>query len=163
MKSPALALLLALSATQAAATPAPAAATPLASAQADAGEEILVIARSTGIPVWSVDGPNGRLVLVSSLSPVPPGTKWEPGRMSGAVRKANRVLFLNGVQASLSPFQAVGWYLKFRNRATLPGKQRLSDMLAPADLARLEALQRRGVIRPRLGAAQPASPVDRAA
>ena len=111
-------------------------------------QEVVVTARRTGIPVWSVQGPQGTLVLVSSISPVVPGTKWEPGLLSQAVQKADRVLFLNGVQASVSPFQAVGYYLKFRNRATLSKGQGLGQMLSPQDLQRLGALQRRGVLKP---------------
>lgn len=111
------------------------------------GQEVVVTARRTGIPVWSVEGPRGTLVLVSSISPLAPGTKWEPGSLTSAVSKADRVLFLNGAQGSASPFQAVGWYLKFRNRATLPKGQTLRQMLPPQDLQRLSMLERRGVLK----------------
>jgi hypothetical protein len=113
----------------------------------EAEQEVVVTARRTGIPVWSVRGPRGTLVLVSSIGPVPAGTRWEPGSLGAAVKQADRVLFLNSFEASISPVQALGFYLKYRSRAKLPAGQTLHSLLTPGDLQRLAALERRGIVK----------------
>jgi uncharacterized protein YbaP (TraB family) len=127
-----------------AASAVPGAAQGPSAAQAD---EIVVTAQRTGIPVWRVNSPTTTLVLIGSIEDVARDTKWDPAALTETLVKADRIMFPSITQVSASPFSMIGYLVKWRKQATLPGKQTLQSMLPPAQYQRLVALQRKGVLK----------------
>jgi uncharacterized protein YbaP (TraB family) len=109
-------------------------------------EDIVVTGRRSGIPVWHVHGPMTSVVLVGAINGVTKDTRWDPGALTEALRKADRVLFPESIALTASPFAAIGYLAKWRAQASLPKGQSLQQMMPPEQFARLVALQRRGVI-----------------
>lgn len=109
-------------------------------------EDIVVTGRRSGIPVWHVHGPTTSVVLVGAINGVTKDTRWDPGALTEALRKADRVLFPEALALQASPFAMIGYLAKWRAQASLPKGQSLQQMMRPEQFARLAALQRRGII-----------------
>lgn len=116
--------------------------------QTEQVDEIFVTARRSGIPVWKVTGPKSTVLLVGAIDEVSKATKWEPGSLASALRKADRVMFPQAVQLTLSPFAMFGLAVKVIRMSKLPKGQTVAAMLPPAQFSRLVALQRKGVLKP---------------
>lgn len=110
-------------------------------------EEILVIGRRSGAPMWRVTGEETTIVLVGGINGVSKTTKWDPESLIEALRRADRVMFPQSMALTASPFQAIGWLAKWKAMASLPKGQDLAQFVAPEHLARLAALEARGAAR----------------
>ena len=111
------------------------------------GEEIVVTAQRSGIPVWRVTGRGGTAVLVGSIGDVAPGTKWNPGPLDAALAKADRVMFPESLRArNYGLFSIAGALGKFLKQASLPKGQTLQALTTPEQWARLVSLRDRGVL-----------------
>ena len=115
--------------------------------QAEQVEEIVVTARRSGIPVWRVKGPTTTVVLVGSIAEVSKATRWEPGSLTSALRRADRVMFPQTVQLTASPFAMVGFVFKLIRMSKLPKGQSLRTMMPAEQFNRLFALERKGVVK----------------
>lgn len=124
----------------------PATAQPLDGALPDANE-IVVTAQRTGAPVWRVTSGTTTLILIGSVETITKDTHWRPEALALALRGADRVMFPSMLGITASPFQAIGWYAKWRRQASLPKGTTLSAMLSASQLAQLSALQKRGLLR----------------
>ncbi len=128
-----------------------AAAQPAGTNQADpaitAPEEIVVTAQRTGAPVWRIRSSTTTLVIIGSIPQITRDTAWSPHALERTLLGAAQVMYPTSVAVSASPFQAIGWFAKYKRQATLPKGQSLTSMLSPSQLARLTALQRRGLVR----------------
>lgn len=111
------------------------------------GDEIVVVARRSGIPVWRVSGPRSTVVLVGSIGSVAPGTQWDPTALDEALARADRVMFPEAIRADLGLFSVIGLLGKWRAQATLPRGQTLQALVTPQQWARLLALRERGVLK----------------
>jgi hypothetical protein len=110
-------------------------------------EEILVIGRRSGAPMWRVTGENGTIVLVGGINGVSKTTKWDPESLMEALRRADRVMFPQSMALTASPFSAIGWIAKWKKMASLPKGQSLAQFVAPDHMRRLAALEVRGVAK----------------
>lgn len=54
--------------------------------------EIVVSARRSGAPMWTINTPSGTVLLVGEIRAVPKSTPWEPERLRDATLEANRVI-----------------------------------------------------------------------
>jgi hypothetical protein len=118
-----------------------------ASSGEDQAEEILVIGRRSGAPMWRVTGEQTTIILVGGINGVSKTTKWDPESLMQALRRADRVMFPQSMALTASPFSAIGWIAKWRKMASLPKDQSLGQFLAPEHMQRLAALQARGVAK----------------
>jgi len=98
-------------------------------------DDIVVVARSSGAPVWRVRNGPGTVILVGSILSVPRETPWRPQALEAAVAQADAVIL------SQSATMSLGDYFRMRRaRATLPEGATTADYL-DADLQRrLEGL-----------------------
>jgi uncharacterized protein YbaP (TraB family) len=140
----ALALCLAVPAMAQTPTPTPAQASVTDAAQAD---EILVLGRRSGAPMWRVTGEDTTIILVGGINGVSKATKWDPEALIEALRRADRVMFPQSMALTASPFSAIGWIAKWKKMGSLPKGQSLHQFLAPEHIRRLEALEARGVAK----------------
>lgn len=110
-------------------------------------EEILVIGRRSGAPMWRVTGEDTTIILVGGINGVSKATKWDPESLVEALRRSDRVMFPQGMVLTASPFAAIGWLAKWKKMGSLPKEQSLAQFVAPDHLRRLEALSARGIAR----------------
>jgi hypothetical protein len=116
-------------------------------AEADQAEEIVVIGRKSGVPMWTVRSETTTLVLVGSIEGVSKTTTWSPDALTEALRKADRVWFpeMQGFTASL--FSAIGWVAKYNAMGSLPKTESLRQYASAQDMTRLAALSQRKMVR----------------
>jgi len=110
-------------------------------------EDIVVTARRSGAPMWTVRSDTTTLVLVGAIRSVSKTTKWDPAALTAALRKADRVVFPEMHTFTASPFSLFGWLAKWNAMGSLPKGQSLADLASPEDLRRLAALSARGRVR----------------
>lgn len=128
------------------AAPAAAQTTPAAATTGQSqADEILVIGRRSGAPMWRVTGEDTTIILVGGINGVSKATKWDPESLVEALRRADRVMFPQGMVLTASPFAAIGWLAKWKKMGSLPKEQSLAQFVAPDHLRRLEALSARGL------------------
>jgi uncharacterized protein YbaP (TraB family) len=111
-------------------------------------EDIVVVARRSGVPVWRVTGPQTTVVLVGSIGSVAPGTQWDPASLDSALAKADRIMFPEALSVNLGLFSLISTIGKWRAQASLPAGQTLQSMATPEQWARLVALRDRGILKP---------------
>lgn len=112
-----------------------------------AAEDVVVIARRSGIPVWRVNGPTTTIVLVGSITKVAADTRWDPIPLEAALLKADQVMFPQSAFISFGLFSGIGMLRKFLAQRTLPKGQTLQMMMTPEQFGRLVALRRQGVLK----------------
>jgi uncharacterized protein YbaP (TraB family) len=131
--------------TPAAPVAAQAAPAPVSSTGQSQADEILVIGRRSGAPMWRVTGEDTTIILVGGINGVSKATKWDPESLVEALRRSDRVMFPQGMVLTASPFAAIGWLAKWKKMGSLPESQTLAQFVAPDHLRRLEALSARGL------------------
>jgi len=125
---------------------------PAASAQKSADdraqvEDIVVTGRKSGVPMWIVRGDTTTLVLVGTIEGVSKTTYWDPGALTDALRKADRVVFPQSHVFTANLFSAIGWIAKWNAMGSLPKGQSLSAIAGPGAMRRLAALRAKGAVR----------------
>jgi len=100
-------------------------------------EDIVVIARRSGAPVWRVQNGDATVIVVGSLSDVPADTPWRPEALEAAVAKADFVILSQSATMSLGDF-----FRMRRARARLPEGTTTADYLTPDWQARLTGRER---------------------
>lgn len=113
---------------------------PPASAQ-DAVEEVVVTARRSGAPMWTIRTPNGVILLVGEIANVPKSTSWQPESLEAATRRAQHVIL--GTRAKVSPGDILRIIFKGGKLTKLPKDRVAADYLDAGRLARLRALEAR--------------------
>ena len=109
-------------------------------------EEILVIGRRSGAPMWRVTGEETTIVLVGAIQGISKTTKWDPESLTEALRRADRVMFPQAQAYTVgSPFKLIGWFAKWKDMGSLPKTQSLEQFVAPEHMRRLAALQAAGM------------------
>jgi len=91
--------------------------------------------------MWTVDTPNGAVLLVGEIREVPETTRWRPDRLEAAARGADRILL--GTRAKISPGDIFRLIFNGGKLVRLPEKRVAADYLAPAQLQRLTMLEKR--------------------
>lgn len=110
-------------------------------------EEILVVGRRSGIPMWRVSSDKTTLILVGTIDGVTKATRWDPEPLVEALRMSDRVMFPQTQVITASPFAMAGYLAKWRRQAKLPKGQTLEDFLPPEQFQRLLSLQQRGIAK----------------
>ncbi|WP_312815502.1 TraB/GumN family protein [Brevundimonas sp.] len=102
-------------------------------------EEIVVVARRAGLPIWTVRrGDEGVLILAGMIREVPKDFEWRTQALEDAVTRSDRVLFAQEGRASPADIFRILW--RSRTIAILPNDTRAADYLSVEDMARLTAL-----------------------
>lgn len=102
-------------------------------------EEIVVVARRAGLPIWTVRrGDEGVLILAGMIREVPKDFEWRAQALEDAVTRSDRVLFAQEGRASPADIFRILW--RSRTIAILPDDTRAADYLSVEDMARLTAL-----------------------
>jgi hypothetical protein len=107
-------------------------------APAESENAIIVTARLSGAPMWTIDTPSGTVILVGEIRAIPKTTPWEPARLEEATRAADRVIL--GARPKISPGDIFRLMFSGGKLTRLPGKSVAADYLDAAQLQRLEAL-----------------------
>lgn len=110
-------------------------------AAADPNDEIVVTARRSGAPMWTIATRAGVVVLVGEIAEVPKVTPWRPERLEGATDRAQRVIL--GTKAKVSPGDILRLIFRGGGLTKLPKDRTAADYLDPRQLARLHALETR--------------------
>lgn len=103
--------------------------------------EIVVTARLSGAPMWTVETDQGAVVLVGEIREVPEATPWQPERLQAATKGAQRVLL--GTKAKVSPGDIFRLIFSGGRLTKLPERTIAADYLTPAQLRRLAVLETR--------------------
>lgn len=106
-----------------------------------ASEEIVVTARRSGAPMWTIETPAGIVILVGEIAEVPKATPWRPERLEGATDRAQRVIL--GTKAKVSPGDILRLIFKGGALTKLPKGRVAADYLNARQMKRLRALETR--------------------
>ncbi len=112
-----------------------------ATAPADVSDDIVVTARRSGAPMWTIDTSAGVVILVGEIAEVPKATPWQPERLEAATGRAQRIIL--GTKAKISPGDIFRLIFKGGRLTKLPKGRVAADYLNPQQLRRLQALERR--------------------
>ena len=117
-------------------------AAPLNAAASDgANDEIVVTARRSGAPMWTIATGTGVVLLVGEIAEVPKATPWRPERLEGATERAQRVIL--GTKAKVSPGDILRLIFRGGKLMKLPKDRTAADYLDTRQLERLRALETR--------------------
>lgn len=106
-----------------------------------ANDEIVVTARRSGAPMWTIETRAGVVILVGEIAGVPKATPWRPERLEGATDRAQRVIL--GTKAKVSPGDILRLIFKGGGLIKLPKGRVAGDYLDAAQMKRLHALETR--------------------
>lgn len=104
-------------------------------------EPIVVTARRSGAPMWTVTAGDSTVLLVGAIDGVPRSVAWRPDALEAATLRADRILLGTGVEGSLSDVLRLIW--RSRTLTRLPDGRTSADYLSPEWEARLDALEAR--------------------
>jgi hypothetical protein len=114
--------------------------TPSAPASQEATEldEVVVLARRSGAPMWTITRGDSTLILVGSIRAIPRDVTWHPDALEQATAKADLILLPQEGRASFSDILRVIW--RARSIGRMPQGQTTATWLSPEYQARLDAL-----------------------
>ncbi len=108
---------------------------------AQTDNEIVVSARRSGAPMWTIDTPTGTVLLVGEIRAVPKSTPWEPERLREATLEAKRVILR--AAPKFSPGDVFRLIFRGGSFTKLPDGRVAADYLTVQQRARLNALETR--------------------
>ena len=106
-----------------------------------AQSEIVVSARRSGAPMWTIETPTGTVLLVGEIRAVPKSTPWEPERLREATAEAQRVILR--AAPKFSPGDVLRLIFRGGSFTKLPDRKVAADYLNPQQRARLAGLEAR--------------------
>ncbi|WP_332656639.1 TraB/GumN family protein [Brevundimonas sp.] len=121
-----------------AATPSPARAQTPGETETTTVEEVVVLARRSGAPMWTVTRGDSTLILVGAITGIPRDLQWRPDDLEAAAVRSNLILTPQVGRASFTDVFRVIW--RIRTIARMPPGQTSADWLTPEWQARLEAV-----------------------
>jgi hypothetical protein len=110
-----------------------------AAADPETTNAIIVTARRSGAPMWTIATPRGAVILVGEIRNVPKSTPWQPDMLRDATGEAQQVIL--GLQPKVSPGDILRLIFKGGKFTRLPDKNVASDYLDTAQMQRLAALE----------------------
>jgi hypothetical protein len=122
-----------------AAAPMAMAQTPAQDEQVDTVEEVVVVARRAGAPMWEISSGDSTVILVGAIGGVPRDFEWRPEALEAATARSQRILYPQEGRASVSDIIRLLW--RIRTIAKLPNGKTTADYLSPEMQARLDALK----------------------
>lgn len=106
-----------------------------------AENEIVVSAKRSGAPMWTIDTPSGTVLLVGEIRAVPKSTPWEPERLRDATAEASRVILR--AAPKFSPGDVLRLIFRGGRFTKLPEGRVAADYLSAPQRARLADLETR--------------------
>jgi uncharacterized protein YbaP (TraB family) len=107
-------------------------------------EEIKIVGRYPGPPLWKVSSGEHVLWIFGELSPVPKGLEWDPRNAERVLERAETVIGAPRVSATtLNPIRLFRIFRAARRLARTPDDTTLADQLPPELYARYRALHAR--------------------
>lgn len=104
----------------------------------DRVDDIVVVARRAGAPMWTVERGESTVILVGTIGGVPRDFVWRPQALEEATLRSQRILYPTEGRASMSDVFRLLW--RIRTIATLPDGKTTADYLPAALQARVERL-----------------------
>ena len=101
-------------------------------------EEVVVLARRSGAPMWTVTRGDSTLILVGAITGIPRDLEWRPDDLEAAAARSQQILTPQEGRASVTDLLRVIW--RIRTIARMPRGQTSADWLTPDWQARLEAV-----------------------
>ena len=101
-------------------------------------DEIVVTARRSGAPIWTVTRDGSTLILVGAIRSIPRAVEWRPGDLEETARSADLILTPQVGELSIGDIFRVIW--RMRTIGRLPEGRTTADYLDAPTQARLEAL-----------------------
>lgn len=108
---------------------------PTAAAQLD---DIVVQARRSGAPMWTVTRGESTLILVGAITGIPRDLAWRPDDLEAAAARSNQILSPQEGRVSVSDIFRIIW--RARTIGMMPQGQTTADYLTPDYQARLESI-----------------------
>lgn len=116
-----------------------AAQTPAPSTQAaDELGEVIVLARRSGAPMWTVTKGDSTLILVGAISGMPRDLDWRPDDLEAAAARADLILTPQVGRASIGDLFRVIW--RIRTISRMPQGQTTADYLSADWQGRLDSV-----------------------
>ena len=101
-------------------------------------DDVVVLARRSGAPMWTVTRGDSTLILVGAITGVPRDLHWRPDDLEAAAARSQLILTPQEGRASLTDVLRVAW--RIRTIARMPRGQTSADYLTPEWQARLDAV-----------------------
>ncbi|WP_292097685.1 TraB/GumN family protein [Brevundimonas sp.] len=101
-------------------------------------DEVVVLARRSGAPMWTVTRGDTTLILVGAITGIPRDLAWRPDDLEAAAARSDQILTPQEGRASFSDVLRVIW--RIRTIARMPNGQTSADYLTPDWQARLETV-----------------------
>lgn len=97
-------------------------------------EEVVVVGKRPGPPLWKVTNGEHTLFIFGSLEPLPKSLEWDSESVEWIIEQSQEFIAAPGVGASTSnPFRAIGALREMSRLEKLPSGQTLQDVL-PEDV-----------------------------
>jgi uncharacterized protein YbaP (TraB family) len=125
----------------AAVVPQPVAAQQVTAPTTDASDDIVIAARRSGAPMWTIRMRTGAVILVGEITEVPKATPWRSERLEEATERAQRVIL--GTKAKISPGDIFRIIFKGGRLTKLPKGRSAADYLTARQVKQLQALSTR--------------------
>lgn len=101
-------------------------------------DDIVIQARRSGAPMWTVTRGDSTLILVGAITGIPRDLAWRPDDLEAAAARSSQILSPQVGQASVTDLLRVIW--RARTIGMMPQGQTTADYLTPDYQARLEAI-----------------------
>ncbi len=101
-------------------------------------DEVIVLARRSGAPMWTVTRGDSTLILVGAITGIPRDLSWRPNDLEAAAARSDLILMPQQGRASVADLFRVIW--RARTIGLMPRGQTTADYLTPEYQARLEAI-----------------------
>ncbi len=101
-------------------------------------DEVVVLARRSGAPMWTVTRGDTTLILVGAITNIPRDLSWRPDDLEAAAARSDLILFPQQGRASMADVLRIIW--RARTIGLMPQGQTTADYLTPEYQARLEAV-----------------------
>lgn len=100
--------------------------------------EVVVLARRSGAPMWTVTKGDSTLILVGAITGLPQDLQWRPDDLEAAAARSDLILTPQVGRASISDLFRVIW--RIRTISRMPPGQTSADYLTPEWQTRLDAV-----------------------
>ncbi|MDP3803767.1 TraB/GumN family protein [Brevundimonas sp.] len=101
-------------------------------------DEVVVLARRSGAPMWTVTRGDSTLILVGAITGIPRDLSWRPDDLEAAAERADQILLPQEGRASVTDLFRIIW--RARTISQLPQGMTSADYLTTEYQARLEAV-----------------------
>ena len=101
-------------------------------------DDVVVLARRSGAPMWTITRGDTTLILVGAITGIPRDLSWRPDDLEAAAARSDLILFPSQGRASVTDLFRVIW--RARTIGLMPQGQTTADYLTPDYQARLEAI-----------------------